>query len=283
MTSPTGQSPLAIAETLLAVATDAGALALKWFRPGERTSAHTDYKPGGSPVTEADFAVDAFLRERLVALFPHAGWLSEETADSGERLSREDVIVVDPIDGTRGFASGDLRWSVSVALVRAGRPLAGAIVAPASSAHYFAALGEGAWLNGARLAPRPDARLAGGKIAGPQPSSARIASALDMALTPKIPSLAVRFAQVADGALDAALSSANSHDWDIAAADLILHEAGAKLTDFHGRAPIYNRSDLRHGALAAAPAATHPELIAALARAQQQETPASHHSHKAHT
>ena len=256
-----------IARTLDAVAAEAGAIAMRWFRPGEKTSARTDYKHGGSPVTEADLAVDAFLAERLQPLFPDAAWLSEETADSDVRLSRETVIVVDPIDGTRGFTDGDTRWSVSIALVRDGRPVAGAIAAPAAGDRFMASAGGGAWRNGSRLAVSPST-LAGGRLAGPQPSTGKVARALEMNVVPRIPSLAVRFAQVAEGALEGALSSANSHDWDIAAADLILHEAGGLLAGLDGARPRYNRRDLKHGALAAAAATAHPELLAAFARAQ---------------
>ncbi|MFO1168209.1 MAG: 3'(2'),5'-bisphosphate nucleotidase CysQ [Rhodoblastus sp.] len=268
MSSSAGLPLLDIARTLDLVAAEAGEIALRWFRPGERTSARTDYKDGGSPVTEADLAVDKYLAERLRPLFPEAAWLSEETADSDARLSAETVIVVDPIDGTRGFAAGDTRWSVSIALVRDGRPIAGAIAAPAAGDRYLAAEGGGAWRNGERLSLSSTARLAGGKLAGPQPSSAKVARALEMSLVPKIPSLAVRFAKVADGAIEGALSSANSHDWDIAAADLILHEAGGLLAGLDGARPRYNRRDLKHGALAAAAATAHPELLAAFARAQ---------------
>lgn len=257
-----------IARTLDAVAAEAGEIAMRWFRPGQKTNARTDYKHGGSPVTEADLAVDAFLAERLKPLFPEAAWLSEETADSDARLSRETVIVVDPIDGTRGFADGDARWSVSIALVREGRPVAGAIAAPAAGDRFMASAGGGAWRNGVRLALSPATRLAGGRLAGPQPSTGKVARALDMNVVPRIPSLAVRFAQVAEGALEGALSSANSHDWDIAAADLILHEAGGLLAGLDGAKPLYNRADLKHGPLAAASLATHPELLAAFARAQ---------------
>ena len=120
MSLPTADLSLAdAARTLDLVAAEAGELALRWFRLGGKTSARTEYKHGGSPVTEADLAVDAFLAERLRAHFPDAAWLSEETADSDERLARETVIVVDPIDGTRAFADGDARWSVSIALVQA--------------------------------------------------------------------------------------------------------------------------------------------------------------------
>jgi myo-inositol-1(or 4)-monophosphatase len=257
-----------IAATLDAVAAEAGELAMRWFRPGAPTAARTDYKTGGSPVTEADLAVDAFLTERLRALFPDAGWLSEETVDSADRLERETVLVVDPIDGTRGFAEGDARWAVSVALVRAGRPIAGAIAAPAIGERYVAALGRGAFLNGAPIRLSTGVQLVGGRLAGPPHMGAKVARGLAMSLVPKIPSLAVRFAYVAASALEGALSSANSHDWDIAAADLILHEAGGKLTGLDGRAPVYNRRDLKHGTLAAASAATHAELVAAVVQAQ---------------
>ena len=255
-----------IAAALDATAAEAGTLAMRWFREGEKTSARTDYKHGGSPVTEADLAVDAFLAERLLSLFPDAGWLSEETADTEARLEAESVFVVDPIDGTRGFADGDRRWSVSVALVRGGRPVAGAVVAPALDERFVAALGHGARRNGVLLDLSEDRPLAGGKIAGPQPLAKNAAESLGMTLVPKIPSLALRFAHVAGREIDAAVSSANSHDWDIAAADLILHEAGGVLAGLDGRAPVYNRRDLKHGPLAAASAARHAELLAAVAR-----------------
>ena len=261
-------APQEIAARLDSAAAEAGELAMRWFRAGAPTAARTDYKHGGSPVTEADLAVDAFLAERLRALFPDAGWLSEETADSPERLACADVLIVDPIDGTRGFADGDTRWGVSVALVRQGRPIAGAIAAPALGERYVATLGHGAFCNGAPMRLSADAPLSGGRIAGPPQIGARVARGLSMTLVPKIPSLAVRFAHVAAGAIGAALASPNSHDWDIAAADLILHEAGARLTGLDGRTPLYNRRDLKHGALAAAPAASQAELIAALQRAQ---------------
>src|ERR1700760_2000015 len=98
-------------------AVEAGAIALHYFVPGEPTSARVWTKGKSSPVTEADIAVDNFLREHLVGLSEGLGWLSEETVDSPERLDREGVLVVDPIDGTRAFLAGDPRWCVCIALV----------------------------------------------------------------------------------------------------------------------------------------------------------------------
>ncbi|MDE2578122.1 MAG: 3'(2'),5'-bisphosphate nucleotidase CysQ [Hyphomicrobiales bacterium] len=266
MTLAADSSPSAIADALLAAAREAGALAMTWFREGAATAAQVSYKAGGSPVTEADLAVDAFLRERLGAQFRAAGWLSEETADSQERLSRTLTLVVDPIDGTRGYAQGDRRWAVALAVVLDGRPVAGVIEAPALGETYRAAAGAGATLNGRPLQLSATARLAGGLLAGPKTPGEALAAAAGMHLAPKTPSLAVRFAHVASGAFDAAGSSPNAHDWDIAAADLVLREAGGLLTDIGGRAPLYNRINIKHDALYAAPAASHAQLLEAALR-----------------
>jgi myo-inositol-1(or 4)-monophosphatase len=79
-----------------------------------------------------------------------------------------------------------------------------------------------------------------------------------------VPSLAYRFASVAFAGFDAAFASPRSHDWDLAACDLLVHEAGGRLTNLDGTVPSYNRESLRHGVLAAANATLHPELVAML-------------------
>ncbi len=250
-------------------ARDAGELALGFFRPGERTSAEVSHKDGGSPVTEADILVDRFLERRLGSLLPEAGWLSEETVDSARRLTKELVLVVDPIDGTRGFASGHAVWAIAVALVREGRPIIGVVHAPALKETYVAAQGAGARLNGKAIAVSSCAALAPeSKVAAP----VRLAEALRRAglefdLQPRLPSLAMRIANVARGALDAGFASENAHDWDIAAADLILQEAGGRLATLDGCAIAYNRVDTRHGVLTAAPARIHAQVNAAARRA----------------
>jgi len=110
-------------EDLTAIVREAGAIATE---TAGRTFRHWT-KGAGSPVSEADIAVDRFLRERLTRLLPEAGWLSEETEDDRARLSAKRVWIVDPIDGTRAFVSGGTDWSVSVALVEDGRPVAAAL------------------------------------------------------------------------------------------------------------------------------------------------------------
>ncbi len=254
-----------LAASFVDAARVAGTLALAYFRSGAVTSAGISHKAGGSPVTEADYLVDRFLRQRLETLVPEAGWLSEETEDTSARLSKDIVIVVDPIDGTRSFMSGHGEWAIAIALVEKGRPLIGIVHAPALGETYVAVKGAGARLNNMAIEVSKLAALgARARVAAPVLLAERLREAgLQFALQPKIPSLALRIVNVASGALDAGFASENAHDWDIAAADLILLEAGGRLASLDGCAIVYNRGDTRHGLLTAAPAQIHAEVNAA--------------------
>jgi len=256
---------LALAPALRDAARRAGDLALPSFRAGRQTAARLWYKGHSSPVTEADIALDTFLKQHLGRLLPEAGWLSEETADDPARLRHSLVWIVDPIDGTRAFASGHPDWSVSIALVRDGRPVLGVVHAPTHDRLYEAQLGGGAWCNGERLLLADAGRLKGARVAGPKPLVDRFERRIGpVQRLPKVPSLALRLARVAEGSIDVGLVSSNSQDWDIAAADLILHEAGAVLTDLGGRPPAYNRADPRHGEMIAIASRLHPRAIGAM-------------------
>src|SRR4051812_463609 len=158
----------AVVEPLSQAASEAGEIALRYCRHGERTHAHINHKAGGSPVTEADLLVDHFLEKRLREIVPDAAWLSEEIADSPARLTRSLVLIVDPIDGTRGFSNGDPQWAVSIGLAHEGRPIAGVVHAPAIGETYIAVRGRGAKLNGARIAVSPRKSLDGATLSGPQ-------------------------------------------------------------------------------------------------------------------
>ena len=269
MTSSIDERLRARARSALDEITDAarraGEIALRDFRYGEATSALVHIKHGGSPVTAADLAVDRYLSERLRAAFPDAAWLSEETADDSARLDSASLLVVDPIDGTRAFLAGDPRWAVSIALVLDGRPIAGVVHAPALGETYAAALGCGARLDGAPIRASARPTLDRALVGGPKSMIAALAEAagIEFAVAPRIPSLALRLARVASGALDIGLASANSHDWDVAAADMILGEAGALLADAHGQILRYNTHTTHHGALLACGASLAPALVAA--------------------
>lgn len=246
-------------EPLAAIVREAGALA--------RTTAKGPYKQwtkgdDRSPVSDCDIAVDNFLRPRLLELIPGSGWLSEETERAAPERVDAPTWVVDPIDGTRAFLSGRADWTVAVALVENGRPTLAALYAPVTDEMFLAAAGRGTTLNGVRLSTDGGPALAGARLAGPQRYLTRLAG-LNTAIVPqpKIFSLALRLARVAEGALDAAFASSGSHDWDLAAADLLVHEAAGVMTDFNGQLLRYNRPHDAHGALIAAGRARHETLV----------------------
>jgi len=238
-------------------AREAGVIAMRYFGNNPQVW----MKGGTSPVSEADHAADAYLRETLLSARPDYGWLSEETADDPARLSARRTFVVDPIDGTRGFLEGQRTWCVSVAVVEHGRTIAGVLECPATEETYWALPGEGAFRNGKRIAVRKPAGMA--EISGPKPLIDLMPAQWHARLkrAPYSPSLAYRLAMIASGVLDATFVKPNAHDWDIAAADLILREAGGRLLDRHGHTPLYAGEVIRHGALAAGSG----ELLAVLA------------------
>jgi myo-inositol-1(or 4)-monophosphatase len=236
-------------DTLAAIAREAGELAITTAKGAMKRW----MKAGSSPVSEADIAVDRFLATRLPPLVPEAGWLSEETEDNPVRLNVRKVWVVDPIDGTRAFLDNRPDWTVSIALVEDGRPSIAALYAPITDEMFLATLGGGATRNGIVLKIPPGDGLSGMRIAGPKSTLDRLCE-IDPLVRPqpKVFSLALRATRVATGEFDAALASRNSHDWDLAAADLLLHEAGGAITDLDGAAITYNRPDPVHGILIAA-------------------------------
>ena len=254
-----------IAPLVRETAREAGKIAGGFFRSGLKTSARVWSKNGGSPVTEADMAVDVFLKTRLSEAVPEAAWLSEETTDNPVRLTSELVWIVDPIDGTRAFLSGSHDWSISIALLAEGRPIIGMVHAPAHGTLYEARRGHGALRDGVRLETSRATEAAGLSVAGPKALVDRLEQRVgSLQRPPRIPSLALRLARVAEGSVDVGLVSANACDWDIAAGDLILEEAGGSLTGFDAAPPPYNQPEPIHGELLAAPRRLHPHLIEAM-------------------
>jgi myo-inositol-1(or 4)-monophosphatase len=242
------------------IVAQAGAMALaKW--PGHGHALKVWEKVPGSPVCEADIAVDCFLKRELGALLPSAGWLSEETVDHPERLERGLCWLVDPIDGTRDFVGGRPGWSVSVALVSEGRPLFGILSAPARGEYWSAIAGQGATRNGQKLVASKRTQLAGSRV--PADSLARIDSYLVTVDKPN--SIALRIAMVGADEADLLATIRWGFEWDIAAATLISREAGAAISDVFGKPISFNKRDPRaFGLLVTAPA-IHAAAIERLA------------------
>jgi len=221
------------------------------------------HKDGGSPVTNADMAVDTMLRATLLAARPDYGWLSEETPDTPDRLTRRRIFVVDPIDGTVAFMKAKPWWCVPIAVVEDGQPVAAVIHVPSLNESFEATRGGGARLNDRPISPSDvdtlddaavlaDARLMEGPH-WPEPWPPMRYE--------KRNALAYRMALVASGAFDAAIALTPKFDWDVCAGALIVTEAGGRVSDHHGRPWLFNRPDPRQASLVCSAPALHPLIL----------------------
>ncbi|WP_117190833.1 3'(2'),5'-bisphosphate nucleotidase CysQ [Rhizobium terrae] len=208
---------------------------------------------GRSPVSAADFAANDRLQSLLLKARPNYGWLSEETDDDAARLSAETLFVIDPIDGTRAFINGEKTWCVSVAVVHHGSPVAGVLVAPALREEFCAVAGGPALRNGQPIGVTGDRSNGELVIAADESLVKKFDPALlgEVRRVRHVPSLAYRIAMIADGRIDGTVVRRNSHDWDLAAADLILERAGGQLVGLDGSRLVYNRESVSHEMLVA--------------------------------
>lgn len=234
-------------QLLRSCAVAAGIIASGFFRRPVKTWE----KENASPVTEADELVDTFLMQSLCKARPDYGWLSEESEDTKERLTKERTFIVDPIDGTRGFIRGDDCWAISIAVVENGVSVAGVVYAPARDELYEAHMGGGAFLNQKPIMAMPG--QAGKPLIPAAGAVHKALSEVGVAFErgPSFPSLAYRLVQAATGRIDVAIARRGAQDWDIAGAAIILSECGIDFEDVCTGVPTYNKAETRHGALAA--------------------------------
>jgi myo-inositol-1(or 4)-monophosphatase len=261
-----GHEDLALLESTVRAA---GAIACRYFGSDYRTWR----KEGGSPVTEADIAVNRYLRETLTAARPGYGWLSEESPDDPSRLSRQRVFVVDPIDGTVAFLKGRPHFTICAAVVADGRPACGAVYNPVSEEFYAARTGAGATRNGVPIHVGGRGALEDCHMLGNR----------DQLTRPPWPpmrvqnrnSVAYRLALVADGSADASVSLTAKRDWDLAAAEIIACEAGGTVSDAKGHPLIYNKPGAAQPSLVAANPGLHRQIVTLLKNgaAQPAESP----------
>ena len=240
-------------------AIDAGEIARKHFG-GEfkRWS-----KSPGNPVTEADLEIDHFLTERLRGARPDYGWLSEETEDNAARLSKRRVFVVDPIDGTIAFMKGKPHFTICAAVVEDGVPVTGVVYNPISGECFSACLGQGAHCDGKRIRVSDCDAVEGCRMAGDRTKLTTALGWPEMKFESRN-SVAYRLSLVANGTFDAALALSAKCDWDLAAADLIVREAGGNVTDAKGAALRYNRPNAIQMSFVAAGPKLHAQLLAQL-------------------
>lgn len=239
-------------------ALDAAERALADFTPGAIASS---LKEGGDPLTEADLAVNRVLEQLLPK--EGEGWLSEETRDDKARLSRSRVWVVDPIDGTKQLVRGVPEWSVSIALVEDGVPVAGGIMNPLAQERVLGARGHGVTLNDESVRMRERSTLRGSEVLASRSEHERGEWARfegeGFRVVP-MGSVAYKLARVAAGLADATWTLVPKNEWDVAAGVALVVEAGGQALLPDGRGPRFNREDPRLPGLVAAPASWWKEL-----------------------
>jgi myo-inositol-1(or 4)-monophosphatase len=220
----------------------AAAEAVRPYTPGDVAFETKDER--GDPLTEADLAVDEVLR----AILPSKGegWLSEETADDSERLTRARCWVVDPIDGTREFVQGIPEWCISVGLVEEGVPVAGGILNPATGERVVGSLETGVTLNGTPVQPPRDRSLDAARVFASRSEVGRGEwKRFEEAPFEVVPcgSVAYKLALVASGRCDATWTLVPKHEWDVAAGAALVRAAGLTVIHADGTEPRFNRPE----------------------------------------
>jgi histidinol-phosphatase len=201
-----------------------------------------DRKPDRSPVTDADTAVEDTVREILAELRPDDGILGEER---GGAVGAGRTWVLDPIDGTKNFLRGNPVWATLIALVDGGEPVVGVVSAPAFPRRWWASAGSGAWVS----APAGERRL---RVSGVSALEDAYLSTTDLGSWVEYHSREAYVALVdacwesrafgdfwqhvlvAEGSLDLAVDPV-ANPWDLAAVQVLVTEAGGRLTDLLGR------------------------------------------------
>jgi myo-inositol-1(or 4)-monophosphatase len=198
-----------------------------------------------NPVTTADHAADSCLKKMLMEARPEYGWLSEETVDSPDRLSKERVWVVDPLDGTKEFIEGVPNFVVSVALVENGFPIVGVLFNPVTKEIFTAVSDEGAHLNGEIIHCVTKEDVCDMVILNSRSETRRGLWAPyggTFGELRAIGSVAYKLGITAAGKADIFASLRPKNEWDICAGNCIINEAGGKLIDLNGNQRKYNQA-----------------------------------------
>lgn len=213
-------------------------------------------------VTKADLLADEIIKTRLLNAFPQDGWLSEESVDDVHRLACKRVWVVDPIDGTREFASGVPEYAISVALVQEGQPILSAVFNPATNEFFHAIKGQGAWLGKRKIQcniPSQDFLLLASRSEyrrgewGKYERDHRVK---------QVGSIAYKLGLIAAGEGDATFSLGPKNEWDIAAGVLLVTEAGGVVTDKERNPFLFNRKEVKVNGIVASAKNINDEIFA---------------------
>ena len=222
-------------------ARNAGKILMKYYQSDNK---EVKMKGVDNPVTIADNEADQYLCDFLTGEFPNDGWLSEETVDTDERLNKDRVWIVDPLDGTKEFIEGIPHFSVSIGLVYNSEPVVGVIYNPATDEMFSCQKGKGVYLNGNKVIVSKKNLLIDSKITVSRSELKRNEwepyknnfKSID-----PIGSVAYKLALVSAGKYDIFATVAPKNEWDICAGDCLISEAGGVFKTINDKKIIYNQ------------------------------------------
>jgi 3'(2'), 5'-bisphosphate nucleotidase len=257
------------------LAREAGALLLDYYK----TPMQVDQKIDGNdsePVTAADRAANELIVTRLRSEFPRDGVLAEESLDSEHRLQKEFVWLIDPMDGTTSFIEGKDDFAVQIGLADRGVSVVGAVYLPVTGKLYWAARGRGAWLEEKTGAPRqlrvsqqtePQQMVIASSRSHRSPRMEQVVQAFGFKNEVRRGSVGIKIGLIAERLADLYIHlSPRTKQWDTCGPEVILTEAGGRLTDLFGKPLRYNSVQVQNqNGIVATNGAAHETVIRSLA------------------
>lgn len=243
-------------ETAIALAREAGDVILEFYENGFTVEEKFSNDNFGEPVTEADRASSELIVEGLKNAFPEDGILSEEAADTDERLTKQRVWMIDPIDGTRGFIEKAGDFAVQIGLTENGKPIVGVVFQPINDRLYFAVKSVGAYLiekqgemKKLSVSDKFDFREMTLAVSRSHRSPKMTNLVNYFGFKNELPhgSVGLKIGLLAQQKADLYIHlSPRTKFWDTCAPQIILEEAGGKLTDLFGQEIVYDIQDVQN-------------------------------------
>lgn len=220
-------------------------------------------KGNDQPVTKADQEANEIIQKTLLSSFPDDAWLSEETKDNADRLKKERVWIVDPLDGTKEFINTIPEFAISIALVIQEKPVVGVIYNPITDELYSARRGEGAFLNRhpIHVTPKKDLEKAHILASRSEISKGEWRPYVGRCMIHPLGGMAYKMARVAAGSADGSFSLSPKSEWDICAGALLIEEAKGEVSLPNGKPFQFNNENFVFPGIVYGNSSIHKQLL----------------------
>jgi 3'(2'), 5'-bisphosphate nucleotidase len=263
-------------QVALKLARDAGAAILQYYDVPLQIERKIDADEHTEPVTQADRAANELIVSRLRREFPEDGILAEESIDTERRLTKRRVWMVDPLDGTNGFIARDGDFAVQIGLAVDGRSVLGVVYQPLPDVLYHAVKGAGTWIErkgfeAERARTSTESHLEQMRLAASRnhrsPRMDVVVRSLGIEEEVRRGSVGIKVGLIIERQCDVYVHlSPRTKQWDTCAPEVILTEAGGRLTDLFGEPLSYNNPEVQNrNGLIASNGAGHARIVEKLA------------------